>query len=111
MATLREERLADNEALFRLANERIAQWEERQDVDAEPDFYLCECSDIGCREKVRLSKAEYEAVRSDPCHFLVAAGHDVPEVESVIEDHGSWAKVEKNSDLVGMLEATDPRSD
>lgn len=111
MGTPREERLANNEALFRLANERMAQWEERQDPDAEPDFYLCECADIDCRQKVTLSKAEYEAVRSDSRHFLVVAGHDVAEVEAVIERHENWSKVEKNPDLVGILEATDPRTD
>ncbi|MBA2764849.1 MAG: hypothetical protein H0U42_09250 [Thermoleophilaceae bacterium] len=111
MATLREERLANNEALFRLANERMAEWEERQGPDADADFYLCECADVDCREKVRLRTAEYEAVRSDPRHFLVVTGHDVAEVETVIERHGSWSKVEKNPDLVGILEATDPRTD
>ncbi len=108
MSTEREERLANNEALFRLANERAAQWEERQRSDTQ-ELYLCECADPSCREKVQLRKAEYEAIRSNSRHFVVVTGHDFPEVENVIETHGEWSIVEKNEDLTDVVEETDPR--
>ena len=44
MDTPREERLAQNEALFRAANERMAGWEE-QHATSEIEVYFCECAD------------------------------------------------------------------
>ncbi len=110
MTTPREERLANNEALFRLANERMAGWEERHVLDA-VESYLCECSDRDCREKVTLRKPEYEAVRSSSVRFLVAAGHEIPEIETVVEEHGEWSVVEKPAELIELLEDSDPRVD
>ena len=31
-----------------------------------------------------LSIAEYEAVRSDPRQFIVAPGHELPEIETIV---------------------------
>ncbi|MBA2764593.1 MAG: hypothetical protein H0U42_07910 [Thermoleophilaceae bacterium] len=110
MSTPREERLANNEALFRLANERMAGWEERHVIDA-VEAYLCECSNRDCREKVALHKAEYEAVRSGSLRFLIVSGHDIPDVETVVEEHGEWSVVAKPAELVEILEESDPRVD
>jgi hypothetical protein len=108
--TPREERLASNEALFRLANERMAAWEERQESEA-PQLYLCECADPACKQKVALSRAEYEGARSNSRQFFVVSGHEVPDVESVIEDHGDWLLIEKDPEVTEMVEELDPRND
>jgi hypothetical protein len=108
MATEREERIARNETLFRAANERLADWEERARADAtEP--YFCECADPTCDEKVRLRSADYERIRADSGHFFVVPGHEVPDVESVIEHHEDWVVVEKTPGVEDILERTDPR--
>ena len=109
MADLRKRRLAENEALFRAANERIADWDERDRAEA-VELYFCECADLDCREKVRLQEGEYEAVRSDSRRFLVVAGHEVPDVETVIEEHGGWSVVEKAPEVTETVEALDPRA-
>ena len=106
--TPREKRLAENEALFRAANERMADWEERHSRSA-TELYFCECADPDCRVKVALTKAEYEDVRSDSRHFFVAPGHEIPDVEEVIEHHDEWLKVEKPPETDDVLEALDPR--
>ena len=62
MATDRQERLAQNEALFRVANERMADWEKSHAEDS-AELYFCECADPDCREKVSLRRSEYESVR------------------------------------------------
>ena len=108
MPTPREERLASNEALFRLANERMSGWEERHRADAE-ETYLCECADPECRAKVTLRRADYEAVRSNSLHFAIVTGHEVPDVEDVVAVNGEWSIVEKPAELVEMLEDADPR--
>jgi hypothetical protein len=109
MGTPREERLAENEAMFRSANERMSEWEEQRINEAE-ELYFCECADEDCREKVKLHKADYERVRSDSCHFLVVHGHETPDVESVVEDHGDWTVIEKNDEVAETVESLDPRT-
>ena len=109
MATPREERLADNEAMFRIANERMAGWSENEIAGAEKEICFCECADDDCREKISLSKAEYESVRANSRHFLIAKGHEVPDVETVVEDHEEWTVIEKNPEVTSTVTASDPR--
>ena len=108
MGTSREERLAGNEVMFRAANERMAGWDEVRISEAE-ELYFCECADPECREKISLHKADYEKVRSDSRHFLIALGHEVPDIETVLEKHDGWAVIEKNPEVTEIVEASDPR--
>jgi hypothetical protein len=90
-----EKRLALNEALFRDVNERIREISDTfGQKDATYDF-LCECSDPECAERVVLTPAEYEYVRADSTRFVVAKGHAMPEVESVVERAKDHVVVEK----------------
>jgi hypothetical protein len=105
----REERLGENEAIFRAANERMARWVERTPLEA-VELYFCECVDPGCRQKIRLSASEYERVRSDATHFFVAPGHEVADEETVLESHPGWLLVEKDeAEAREVAEETDPR--
>jgi hypothetical protein len=108
MAGSREERLAENETLFRAANERMRDWEER-DRDEATELYFCECADTECNDKVRLRGPDYERVRSDSSHFLVVPGHEVPGVETVIESHEEWVVIRKDPEVREIAEETDPR--
>jgi hypothetical protein len=107
--TPREERLANNEALFRAANERMADWEERHATPGK-ELYLCECADPECREKLALTREQYEHVRIDSRHFAVLGGHEVPDVEVVIEKIDDWVIVEKPAEVEETLERLDPRA-
>jgi hypothetical protein len=107
--TPREERLASNEALFRLANDRMAGWEERRASSAS-ELYLCECADPDCKQKLSLTRGEYEGVRSDSRRFFVAEGHEVPDVETVVERHGEWSVIEKDPEVTEMVDRLDPRT-
>jgi hypothetical protein len=110
VASDRKERLALNEALFRAANERMADWEERHRVDA-TELYFCECANTECRQKVPLRESDYERVRGNSDHFFVAPGHEVADVETVIESHEEWVVIEKDPEVRAIVEATDPRTD
>jgi hypothetical protein len=110
VAGSREERLALNEALFRVANERMAGWEERHE-EADTELYHCECAELDCREKIHLSKADYERVRRDAAQFVIVPGHEKPDVETVIEPHDDWAIIEKDPEVQALVERTDPRRD
>jgi hypothetical protein len=110
VASQREERLAQNEAMFREANQRAHAWDERH-LDREVELYFCECAKLGCREKVSLSDADYERVRSYPRRFVIVSGHELPEVETVIEQHEGWAIVEKEPEVTDVAAGRDPRRD
>jgi hypothetical protein len=97
-----------NEALFRAANERAADWEERDSRDAE--LFHCECADLDCRDKVEVTGEAYERVRSDATHFLALPGHEIPDVESVVEKNDGWIVIEKAPETHPIAESTDPRS-
>jgi hypothetical protein len=78
----REMRVAHTEALFRDVNERIAESAGRFEArDAE---FVCECADPACAERVPATLDQYEEVRSDGTHFLLSPGHELPEVERVV---------------------------
>jgi hypothetical protein len=109
MAGERERRLGENETIFRTANERMAGWEERDRLEA-VELYFCECADPTCTQKVRLGGPDYERVRSDPTHFFVVRGHEVADVETVLESHPDWVLVEKaESEARDVAEERDPR--
>lgn len=109
VADLREQRIAENEALFRAANERVADWEERDRPEA-VESYFCECADAECNAKVKLRGSDYERVRSNPARFFVVPGHEIPDVETVIESHSDWNVIEKSEPKARELAAErDPR--
>lgn len=108
MAT-HEERVASNQALYRIANERMRAWPERQAAESEEAKYLCECADTGCRELVSMTSDEYEAVRANSRRFVIAPGHVYPEAERVAEQHEDYAVVEKFPQVAHVVDAMDPR--
>lgn len=105
----RDERLARNEALFRTTNERMAAWEENEPKEA-VEHYACECANLGCRQRIALRTDEYESVRKHATRFFVVPGHEVPEVERVVEKHEGWVVIEKNPEAHDVSVETDPRS-
>lgn len=108
VASNRDERLALNETLFRTANERMADWEERRRADA-TEVYYCECADRECHTKVGIRASDYERIRKNSAYFFVLPGHEAAEIETVIESHDDWIVVEKDAHIREIAEATNPR--
>jgi predicted NBD/HSP70 family sugar kinase len=105
----KHERFARNEALFREANERIEEVSRRHEIGDNLEF-LCECGRRDCLETIALARAEYEAVRREGDRFFVAPGHELPEVERVVERHERYFVVEKLGQAGELAEAQDPRA-
>jgi hypothetical protein len=107
----RRERLALNEAAFRVANERMTAWPERAEArPGERLTFFCECAETSCKRHLSLTPGEYESVRANSRHFAIVPGHEYPEAERVIELHDRYAVIEKAEDVTSLVEATDPRS-
>jgi hypothetical protein len=106
----RLERIAENVAAFRAVNERISEWPEHQQTGPdEPLAFVCECGRRDCFERVYLTRAQYEAVRRDAALFAVTPGHEIPDVEQVVDQHPGYLVVRKNEDVRSIVEGTDPR--
>ncbi len=83
----REQRLVKNEIVFRDVNERIEEMASAQAQalrDQRDLGFLCECSNVDCTLRLQLSIGEYEEARLDPAQFVVAPGHELPEIEEVV---------------------------
>ena len=111
----REERLAQNEALFREVNERVAevatQFIEVDGTQGEEVEFTCECGRRDCTERIAMTVAEYQAIRAESTRFAVVPGHELPEVESVVERHPAYVVVEKrDEDAQEVARETDPRT-
>ena len=108
--TPREERLARNEALFRGVNEKVR--EVKDDLEARESGelvdFICECGRANCVAQVRLTIAEYEAVRADASCFVVKPGHELDDVERVVERTERFAVVRKHPEEAQIANETDP---
>ena len=104
-----EERIARNESIAREVNEAIEQGRGPADVRS-PVAFRCECGVFGCNTLIEVTMGDYERVRSHPRQFLVAAGHEQPEFESIVRAGESYSIVEKRDEAGREAEARDPRS-
>jgi hypothetical protein len=104
-----EERLAKNESVFRALNENIRGLASGLHGQ-EPFEFICECSTSGCFERVSLTLAEYERIRQDGTHFLLAAGHEDIAIEQVIAERDGYVVVEKDGVAGLVADDEDPRA-
>ena len=105
----RDKRLAQNEALFREVNERIEEQAASHLGEGHLYEYFCECANSDCTLRVTLTVQEYEEVRGDPRRFLVATGHDLPEIERVVSRNERYWVIEKRGEAGEYVEHLDPR--
>lgn len=105
----RERRLAVNEARFREINERLADDVDRMVGPEETVEFVCECALLSCRDVVELTLERYRAMRASPIRFAVVPGHELLEIERVLEDLGEVYVIEKVGAGADEAERRDPR--
>jgi hypothetical protein len=109
MSETAQRRVARNEDLFRETNEAIRRglW------PGEPHGlvrFRCECARLDCSEVVELSVEAYERVRADPRRFVVRTGHELPDVEEVVDRGDGYVVVTKLGAAGDEAVAADPHS-
>jgi hypothetical protein len=110
----RRRRIAQNETVFREVNEQIERLHgglvALDSSDGLP--IICECGEDACGEQLKVPLSDYEHVRADPLLFIVVSGHEIPDVEDVVEQHAAYLVVRKRPDAIGGQIAVDhdPRS-
>ena len=105
----REQRLAQNEALFREINEKVEAIAAVHGSDDHVYEFYCECSNADCSIQLPATIAEYEAVRAHSTRFLVAPEHWLPEIETIAQKSDAWWVIEKHGDAGEFVEHLDPR--
>ncbi|MDX6480415.1 MAG: hypothetical protein QOG85_925 [Gaiellaceae bacterium] len=96
------------QSLFREVNERVGQLVESFDR-LEHVSIICECASTTCHDRIELTRAEYENLRRIPTHFAVLQGHEIPEVERVVEQNERYVTVEKFGESALAAIKLDPR--
>ena len=121
-----ERRLAENEVVFRQLNEQVKKSiDETNQLAADhgqPEYvitqgpkapalhFYCECSDENCTKRVKINYTEYNEIHKNRDHFVVALGHEVPEIEHVVRKESGYNVVKKYEappETVGALRPTD----
>jgi hypothetical protein len=107
----RGRRVGENEVVLREVNERLRDLGEGFSLVAETAEFVCECGNTSCTERIRMTLAEYEEIRSDPKRFFVIRGHELPDYEKVIDVRDAYSIVEKlPGGPAGQAIKEDPRS-
>lgn len=105
----RETRLAKNEVVFREINERVSELAANHGPDEHVYTFFCECSNADCTLQIELTRKSYEDVRAHGNRFLIATGHELPEIERVVERNDGWWIVEKENEAGELAKELDPR--
>jgi hypothetical protein len=105
-------RLAENEAKFRDANERIEEAVQRLEPGALTLPFVCECGREDCLATLRVTIPEYERARRDPRYFLCSPGHEIlgPGIGRVVEQTSKFVVMEKLGLAGEVAEELDPRA-
>ncbi len=106
---LRSDRAARNESLFRRVNERVEEVSKAFNSILEDADFFCECADVECMEKIRMTLPEYEALREVSTHFAVKPGHVLPDDERVVDERAGYVVVEKHGVAGERAAELDPR--
>jgi hypothetical protein len=100
----RQRQVAQNEAIWRAINEL-----DPPDPGRSEDIF-CECGHSRCPARLRVDHTTYERVRTVSEHFFVSPGHQVQDVEAVVEQHDGFLVVEKEGLAGAVARDTNPRS-
>jgi hypothetical protein len=95
VTTSRQDRLVENEKLFRTANERLRERVEDIVAPGESIPFLCECIDDTCMARIELTHDEYKNVRAGEDRFVIAPGHPQLDGERIVEEEDHFVVVSK----------------
>ena len=93
-----QKRRAENEVIFKQRNEEVVHLakqvlDQASRINLTLNFY-CECSDENCRTEIPISLEEFDHLHNNERQFLVQAGHEQTDIETVTKRRGYYV-VEK----------------
>jgi hypothetical protein len=107
-----EKKLAENEALFRDANEKLVQYATANVNDELGRLvpFLCECDRVDCTEVILVALPDYEQVRAHSRRSIQVKGHENDEIEDVVDESDRYVVTEKFGAAAEVYDELDPRS-
>jgi hypothetical protein len=107
----RARRVGQNEALYRLVNEQIESVNEGFGAITDDFAVICECGNLECHAQLTVKRSAYEQIRADPAMFVLKPGHQLDDVEDVVETTGDYVVVvKKPGEPARVATQTDPRT-
>jgi hypothetical protein len=88
----RAERIAQTELFFRAVNEEIA-----QNDGHGVTVFLCECGNPACSEALELTAQALQGLHAETGLAVVLPGHEIPDVETVVDRHNGYLVVRRNA--------------
>jgi len=88
----RADRIAQTELFFRAINEEIA----RNDGHG-MTLFLCECGNPACTEDLELTAVALQHLHAENGLFVVLPGHEIPDLETVVDRHNGYLVVRRNT--------------
>jgi hypothetical protein len=94
------QRLRKNEEIKEALNRRfegtLDEIRERDGLEPEaPMALFCECSDLGCRERIHIVPRRFDELHRDADQFVVMPGHEMLDIERVVDQEGDYLIVRK----------------
>jgi hypothetical protein len=107
--SLQQKKWAENELVFRQYNEQVikdinttkdiasehGQTEYAEGLEDLSLLFYCECYDENCHDRIPLTPKQYEENHQNKSQFIILPGHQLPEVERVMQNSGYYMVVEK----------------
>jgi hypothetical protein len=84
----REERVLQTEEFFRDVNDVIAGTQ-----STNGSRFLCECANPFCNVTFAMDGDDLKTLHSTPGYYVILAGHDIPELEEVVQRQNGYAIV------------------
>jgi hypothetical protein len=107
----RARRVGLNEAIFRQVNEQIRSLNQDFGTTEGTMEVVCECGDGDCTDRLEVGVSAYERVRGNSRLYVIAKGHEIPDLEEVVEQADGYDVVRKNEGIPAELSRElDPRS-
>jgi len=91
----REERVVQTEEFFRDVNDVIART--RGSNGSNGSGFLCECANPFCNVTFEMSGDDLQTLHSTPGYYVILAGHDIPDLEDVVQNQNGYAIVRKRA--------------
>jgi hypothetical protein len=106
----RPDRVARNEAMYRAVNREIEQASEQTGRGGDDQLeVLCECGEDGCSSTLALTITEYDQTHRQRDRFVVAPGHEDPEIERIVTRNEHYLVVDKFGEAERVAEAEERR--
>lgn len=103
----RQRRIARHEAFHRIANEHA--WQATEGLGLHDVRVFCECGHRECERMLLIPRSDFAHIHTRGDVFLVTPGHEIPDLEHVIDQGDGYLIVEK--DGLGRLVAIEAVGD